>query len=92
MKRLLLTTTITLGLVFSTADASIEILDRHLASIDYDTAGEGAGVGRFTEAEYKEIQIIKAKRAKAFARALGMDVAVEKSLSSTRNGEDAYVD
>ena len=91
MKKLLLTGLLTLGLGLTAANANsaAETLDIHLAAMDYDIAGEGQGIGEFTEAKY---QAAKEARVATVSQPTDLERFLEKEFKSTRDCEDPYVD
>ncbi|MEN8221447.1 MAG: hypothetical protein ABFS56_34930 [Pseudomonadota bacterium] len=91
MKNLLLTGILTLGLGLTAANANSasEALDRHLVAIDYDIAGEGQGIGEFTEAKYQEI---KAAKVANVSQPTQLERILKEAFRSTRTCEDPCVD
>ena len=91
MKNLLLTGMLTLGMGLTAvnANSATEALDRHLVAMDYDIAGEGPGIGQFTEAKYKEI---KAARVATVSQPTQMEKILKEACRSTRDCEGPYVD
>lgn len=92
MKNLFLTTVVTLGLGLTAVNAnmSAEILDRHLAGIDYDIAGEGSGIGEFTEEKYHEIKAERTRGIATLEKPTEMEVILENAFKSNRTCEDQY--
>ena len=84
MKNLLLTGVLTLGLGLTAANANTaaEALDRHLVAIDYDIAGEGPGIGEYTEAKYQEIKVA---RVATVSRPTHLERILEEAFRSTRD-------
>ena len=89
MKKLFLTGMLTLGLGLTTASANttLEALERHLATIDYDIAGEGPGIGEYTEAKYQESKIVKVA---TVSEPNHLERILEEAFRSTRNCEGPY--
>jgi hypothetical protein len=94
MKNLLLAGMLTLGLGLTVANANsaAEGLDRHLVAMDYDIAGEGPGIGEFTEAKYQEIKAARAAKVATVSQPTKLEKILEDAFRSTRNCEDPYVD
>ena len=94
MKNLILTGLLTLGLGLTTANANsaTEALDRHLVAIDYDIAGEGPGIGEFTEAKYQKIKAARAAKLATVSQPTHLEKILEEAFRSTRTCEDPYVD
>ena len=94
MKNLILTGLLTLGLALTTANANsaAEALDRHLVAIDYDIAGEGPGIGEFTEAKYQKIKAARAAKVSGASQSTTLEKILESAFRSTRTCEDPYVD
>ena len=94
MKNLFLTGLLTLGLGLTAANANsaAETLDRLLVAMDYDIAGEGAGIGEFTEAKYQEIKAARAAKVATASQPTNLERFLEKEFKSTRDCEDPYVD
>ncbi len=94
MKKLFLTGMLTLGLGLTAANANsaLETLDRHLEAIDYDIAGEGPGIGEFTEAKYQEIKAERAEKVATAAEPTTLERVLEAAFRSTRDCEDPCVD
>jgi hypothetical protein len=94
MKNLFLAGMLILGLVLTSANANsaAEALDRHLVAMDYDIAGEGPGVGEFTEAKYQEIKAARAAKVATVSEPTHLERILEDAFRSTRNCEDPYVD
>lgn len=91
MKTLLLTT-ITVALAFSTADASMATLDRQLVAIDYDIAGEGAGVGHFNEDKYQEIEAQKSQKVAMVFEPSELDIVLANAFKRSKSYEDADIE
>ena len=94
MKNLLLTGMLTLGMGLTAANANsaAEALDRHLVAMDYDIAGEGPGIGQFTEAKYQEIKAARVQKVASASQSTTLEKILESAFKSTRNCEDPYVD
>ena len=94
MKNLLLTGMVTLGLVLTSANANsaAEALDRHLVAMDYDIAGEGPGIGEFTEAKYQEIKAARAAKVATVSQPTHLEKILESAFKSTRTCEDPCID
>lgn len=94
MKNLLLTGILTLGLGLTAvnANSATEALDRHLVAMDYDIAGEGPGIGQFTEEKYQKIKAARAAKVAAASQSTTLEKILESAFRSTRTCEDPYVD
>ena len=91
MKKLFLTGMLTLGLGLTSANANsaFEALDKHLVAIDYDIAGEGMGIGEYTEAKYQES---KTARVSTVSQPTHLERILEEAFRSTRDCECPNVD
>ncbi|MEA2047574.1 MAG: hypothetical protein U9O64_03915 [Campylobacterota bacterium] len=92
MKNLFLKTVVTLGLGLTAVNANMSagILDRHLAGIDYDIAGEGVGIGEFTEEKYQEIKADRSPSIATLEKPTDMEVILDNAFKSNRTCEDHY--
>jgi hypothetical protein len=89
MKKLFLTGMLTLGLglTYANANSAFEALDRHLVAIDYDIAGEGPGIGEYTEAKYQQSKTV---RVATVSEPNHLEGILEEAFRSTRNCEGPY--
>jgi hypothetical protein len=60
--------------------------------MDYDIAGEGPGIGEFTEAKYQEIKAARASKIAAASQPTTLEKILESAFRSTRTCEDPCVD